>query len=181
MNWDAVGAVADVVGATGVIVTLAYLAIQIRQNTHAIRGATLNAITQHMQYENRWSAEIGPSFRKALHRPEEMDEEDAWQVGEWLTAAFVARQNEYSQFRQGLLSERDWRNSKKIIGIMLGSDWTRGWWVTYGREPFSDEFVDAVNDIIAAGAFDSSGVLKKVAELGKPPLASPHEPPASTA
>lgn len=168
MNWEAIGAVADVVAAAGVIVTLAYLAIQIRQNTRAIRGATLNAITQYMQYENRWSAEIGPSFRKALHSPEEMDEEDAWQMGEWLTAAFVARQNEYSQFLQGLLSERDWRNSKKVIGIMLGAEWTRGWWLTYGREPFSEEFVRVVDQVIADGTFDSPGVIKKVAELGRP-------------
>lgn len=168
MNWEAVQAIADVVAAAAVIVTLGYLAVQIRQNTRAIRGATLNAITQHMQYENRWSAEIGASFRKALHHPEEMDEDDAWQMGEWLTAAFVARQNEYSQFAQGLLTERDWRNSKKIIGIMLGAEWTRDWWATYGREPFSDEFVGEVDRIVAAGTFDSSGVLRKVAELGKP-------------
>lgn len=121
-----------------------------------------------MQYENRWSAEIGASFRKALHDPTEMDEEDAWQMGEWLTAAFVARQNEYSQFQQGLLSERDWRNSTKIIGIMLGAEWTRGWWMTYGREPFSDEFVRVVDQIIAEGTIDSSGVIKKVAELARP-------------
>ncbi|HSK17861.1 MAG TPA: hypothetical protein VK912_01875 [Longimicrobiales bacterium] len=81
MNWEAIGATADVVAATGVIITLGYLAIQIRQNTRAIRGATLNAITQHMQYENRWSADIGASFRKAIHQPQDMDEEDAWQMG----------------------------------------------------------------------------------------------------
>lgn len=167
MNWEAIGAVAEVVGAGGVIMTLIYVAVQIRQNTRAIRGATLNAVTQHMQYENRWSAEIGPSFRKALHDPAAMDEEDAWQMGEWLTAAFVARQNEYSQLQQGLLSERDWRNSEKVISIILGADWTRGWWQTYGREPFSDDFVAVVDRIIARGTFDSSGAVRRVAELGR--------------
>ena len=119
-----------------------------------------------MQYENRWSAEIGSSFRKALYAPATMDEEDAWQMGEWLTAAFVARQNEYSQYRQGLLSAVDWRNSTKVIGIMLGAEWMRGWWQTYGREPFSEEFVAEVDRIVAAGTFDSPGVLRKVAALG---------------
>ena len=32
MNWDAVGAVAEVVGALGVIISLVYLALQIRQS-----------------------------------------------------------------------------------------------------------------------------------------------------
>ena len=33
MNWDAIGAVGEVVGAAAVVVTLAYLAVQIRRNT----------------------------------------------------------------------------------------------------------------------------------------------------
>lgn len=33
MNWEAIGAIGELVGALGVILTLAYLAIQIRQNT----------------------------------------------------------------------------------------------------------------------------------------------------
>ena len=167
MNWEAISAIGTVVGAIGVIITLVYVSVQIRQNTRAIRGATLNAITQQRQYENRWSAEIGPSFRKALHNPEDMTEEDAWQMGEWLTAAFIARENEYSKYRQNLLSERDWHSSEKIVRIILGMEWTRRWWATYGREPFSDEFVAVVDGIIKAGAFDSVGVLKKVAELGR--------------
>ena len=37
MNWEAIGAIGEVLGAIGVIVTLAYLAVQIRQNTRDIR------------------------------------------------------------------------------------------------------------------------------------------------
>jgi hypothetical protein len=47
MNWDAVGAIAELVGALGVMASLAYLALQINQNTRhidfntrAIRAAT---------------------------------------------------------------------------------------------------------------------------------------------
>lgn len=35
MNWDAIGAAGEVVGALGVIFTLGYLAVQIRQNTQS--------------------------------------------------------------------------------------------------------------------------------------------------
>lgn len=35
MNWDAVGALAELIGAVAVIATLIYLSIQIRQNTRA--------------------------------------------------------------------------------------------------------------------------------------------------
>lgn len=36
MNWQAIGTVAEVVGAAGVVVSLVYLAIQIRQNTRQV-------------------------------------------------------------------------------------------------------------------------------------------------
>lgn len=45
MNWDAIGAIAELLGAIGVIVSLVYLATQIRQsreqmahNTRALRA-----------------------------------------------------------------------------------------------------------------------------------------------
>jgi hypothetical protein len=36
VNWEAIGAIAEVLGAAGVIITLAYLAVQIRQNSHQL-------------------------------------------------------------------------------------------------------------------------------------------------
>lgn len=44
MNWDAVGAIAELVGALGVLVTLGYLAIQIRDNTHSLQSASLQSV-----------------------------------------------------------------------------------------------------------------------------------------
>ena len=44
MNWDAIGVIAEVVAAAGVIITLIYLAVQIRQSTIAANAST------HHQY-----------------------------------------------------------------------------------------------------------------------------------
>jgi len=41
MNWEAIGAIGEIVGAAGVIATLIYLAIQIRQNTIATNRAAV--------------------------------------------------------------------------------------------------------------------------------------------
>jgi hypothetical protein len=38
MNWDAVGAIAELLGAGAVVLTLIYLAIQLRHNTQAVRA-----------------------------------------------------------------------------------------------------------------------------------------------
>lgn len=49
MNWDAVGAIAELAGALGVIITLAYLAVQLRQNTATVRSNSATAHTQAVQ------------------------------------------------------------------------------------------------------------------------------------
>ena len=36
MNWHAIGAIGEIVGATAVVVTLIYLSIQMRQNTASV-------------------------------------------------------------------------------------------------------------------------------------------------
>ena len=38
MNWEAIGAIGEIVGAFGVIVTLIYLALQIKQNSKTIEA-----------------------------------------------------------------------------------------------------------------------------------------------
>ena len=44
MNWEAMGAIGEIVGAVGVIATLGYLAFQVRQNSNVTRSATRQAI-----------------------------------------------------------------------------------------------------------------------------------------
>lgn len=46
MDWDAVGAMGEVAGAVAVVVTLVYLAGQLRQNTRAIKSANYAAYNQ---------------------------------------------------------------------------------------------------------------------------------------
>lgn len=43
MNWDAIGAIGEVVGAGGVVVTLLFLGLQIRANQRALVSSTLSA------------------------------------------------------------------------------------------------------------------------------------------
>jgi len=65
INWDAIGAIGEIVGALGVIVTVGYLAIQVRQNTFASRAQTYQERTNASRDLIRWSVE--PSMLQALY------------------------------------------------------------------------------------------------------------------
>ncbi|MGK0260854.1 MAG: hypothetical protein ACI96M_004308, partial [Candidatus Azotimanducaceae bacterium] len=44
MNWEAIGAVGEIIGAIAVLATLVYLAMQMRQNTQAMKSAGLRSM-----------------------------------------------------------------------------------------------------------------------------------------
>jgi len=46
MNWDAIGAVGEIVGALAVVASLAYLAIQIRNQNREAKAATLQQVLE---------------------------------------------------------------------------------------------------------------------------------------
>ena len=49
MNWEVLGAVADIISAVAVLATLIYLALQIRQNSHSIEQQNEVAKSQSLQ------------------------------------------------------------------------------------------------------------------------------------
>jgi len=80
MNWDAIGAIGDFVGGVGVIVTLVYLAVQIRQNTRAqsyethVRSRSLIAEFQKLQ-ANPATADL---WLRGMRDPNELTVEELW-------------------------------------------------------------------------------------------------------
>ena len=53
LNWEAIGAIGEVVGGVAVIATLLYLAVQIRQNAQSVRNAASLSINEGLAEINR--------------------------------------------------------------------------------------------------------------------------------
>lgn len=49
MNWDAVSGIAEAIGASGVIISLVYVGLQVRQNTEQIRLSRAQDVTATFQ------------------------------------------------------------------------------------------------------------------------------------
>lgn len=58
MNWDALGAVSEIVGAAGVVITLIFLVVQLKQNTRAMQESNrlerAAAIDRHTDSVGSW-------------------------------------------------------------------------------------------------------------------------------
>ena len=53
MNWEAISAIAEAVGTVGIIASLIYVAIQIRQNTRGTRIETFESANRGVQEQHR--------------------------------------------------------------------------------------------------------------------------------
>jgi len=90
MTWEAVSALGQVVGAFAVVLTLVYLAAQVRQNTSGVKiGTTAGAIVaiQEWNYLFISDSSVRQVFHKGLNRMEILSEDESLQF-----AAFTVRQ-----------------------------------------------------------------------------------------
>ncbi len=58
MNWEMISAVGQMLGAVGVIISIIYLAAQIRNQNKESRRAAMNVLTTHWSDLNRGLARI---------------------------------------------------------------------------------------------------------------------------
>ena len=80
MNWEAIGAIGEILGAAGVIATLAYLAVQMRQSNRLAKRAAVQSLLAGRVEMNRFLASdpaLTDLVSKGAESPDELDE------GEW--------------------------------------------------------------------------------------------------
>ena len=135
------GALGEFVGAIAVVVTLAYLAVQIRQNTHAMDEGKRLALAQtyqmradalqNMLVQASESERIGPIITKLTSAgyPEDAASLDQLSPNErgrfrqWQIAQQTHWDNMYYQYQQGFLDEEYYNDSLKERVRRLAPVW----------------------------------------------------------
>lgn len=151
MNWDAIGAVGEIIGALAVLATLVYLAIQIRQNTGALRAAALNSSIQAaslIRSEMFTSEELSELFLLGSRSPEALTEVQAYRYRNMVSNMLWAIWNFYSQYQYADLSDEAWESQKHVIVRILRSPGGAHYWAEFKQE-FEAEFVEVVDRILA--------------------------------
>ena len=102
MNWEALGAVAELLGAIAVFVTLAYLAVQVRQSNIVTREqAQYHMLQNQIRYFD--SLAENPDFVRTVYGIESTDEEVQFRQQEAHVASLLFRWNwEYLRVQDGI-------------------------------------------------------------------------------
>ena len=147
MNWEALGTIAELVGAVGVVASLLYLGKQIRQSNELARAETRRAMMQVTQQELNKMVDDPTIFR--LWMNDELSGDDKIRLHSWLCAYIRQREYEWFERQAGVMDSKMFESYAKIITKVLGTERTRRWWSVYKHAlGFDSGFVAFVDELL---------------------------------
>jgi len=141
MNREVISAIAELIGAIGVIVSLLYLAAQIRQNTRFTRAATLQAAAAQASEIHRSLSEDSETariFRVGLSDPAQLDVDESVRFLSMLSQLFRGYESMFVQYKAGTVDELSWRAWRAGMAGVLRSPGAAHFWKVRGLAYRSD-------------------------------------------
>jgi len=128
MNWEAIGAVGEIIGAIAVVVSLVYLASQLRQGNELAKEnayrALQHAIDESMTELNR-DPELHKLWRETLYEGKSISDSDRERIGFLLNRVFGAFNVAYHSARRDRHLQ-DFIDNR--LNAYLANSRVRGWW-----------------------------------------------------
>jgi len=142
MNWEMISAVGQMLGAVGVIISIIYLAAQIRNQNKESRRAAMNVLTTHWSDLNK-SLVNDPGFAalwlRALHSFDELDGASKLRFGAHLGRFLRFADSLYLGVLDGTLDRRLWRGYERTLADTVAYPGFQTWWATR-KHWHTDEF-----------------------------------------
>lgn len=135
MNWDAVGALAEALGAIAVVVTLVYLSRQVRENTLSVRRATTHDALESIADFNQLVAsdpQLVDLFWRGTGDPDSLSEAE-WRRFVSLASTLVRRfELLYLDHVEGVLPSEVWATQQTNIATWLVKPGAQRWFESFG-------------------------------------------------
>ena len=161
MTLQDLGNIGEFVGAIGVVASLIYLALQIRQSSQQISENTNSVLGSAESQDARVSSDFLQSlaenpglarvWRLGHSEPSKLTQDESTQFVMLMGSAFFRLAGSFGQYQRGLLSEDSWEPYERLISRYLDSPAVVEWW-SRGDVPFARSFIDYVDARIPASA-----------------------------
>ena len=145
MNWEAISAIGQIVGALAVVISLIYLAREIRRNARAERLASTDSL-------NRWLGELvaHPHVRelyyRGIHDFESLKGADIVGFSMLMDQLFYIHQELYYQRLEGHLDPRLWHWTEAPMRESIGYPGIQVWWRSRSHW-FGEEFAKFIDQL----------------------------------
>ena len=118
MTWEMINAVGQMLGAVGVIISIIYLAAQIRNQNKETQRAAMNVLTSHWSDLNKTLVEnpdLAVLWLRALQSFDELDGASKLRFGAHLGRFLRMVDSLYLRVLDGILDKRLWRGYERTL------------------------------------------------------------------
>jgi hypothetical protein len=146
MNWEAISAISELVGAVAIVATLVYLAVQIRQNTASVKADAYQGwVSANINLAvAATNTEFSKAIRAGISDSAQLNEESEIGFGLWNHSAFQLLQAIDTLYQMGVIDEPLWKSEISRAAVHLSNPGVRQWWDAGGKTQLTPEFVERV-------------------------------------
>jgi len=148
VNWEAISAIGQLVGALAVVISLIYLAREVRSNARATRQAAMRAtldnfnrlgqqLTQH--------SDLAGLYYRGLDDFESLEGVDRARFSWFMHQIFRNVEDVYHQHLEGHLDPRVWRGLEVTMRDINIEPGVQAWWRSYSHCFSGEEFAKFIN------------------------------------
>jgi hypothetical protein len=157
MNWEAIGAIGEVLGALGVVVTLVFLAVQIRQNTGQLEENTrtlkTTALDETQRSWDHWRRHViedrslAELWNRGLEDPKGLDQADALRFDSMVEEFLYVSM---STFKRAMAAgdQEHWRLTSAGIRQVVSMPGALDFW-SRSRDHYYDDFAVEIDRLLA--------------------------------
>jgi hypothetical protein len=154
MNWEAISAIGQIVGAVGVIISVIYLALQVRSNARQTRLASMRSMSDAF---NQWlyglagNPQIGDLYYRGMRDLQSIEGADLPRFSALMDSLFRIYEDMYYQKLEGHLDPRVWLGFEAPMRDIIAYPGAQAWWRTRSHW-FSREFQEFIDGLAGAAA-----------------------------
>jgi len=148
MNWNAIGAIGEIIGATAVVASLVYLAVQIRTQNRESRLSAMHDISVAYRegLARTADADVADLYVKASDDYESLTRSDTIRLIAGASHTFRIWEEAYLLYQAGYLEKRTWETMlRQFNGYMSLRPFYEVW--ATRKQYFDNEFQDFVNSL----------------------------------
>ena len=147
MNWDAIGAIGEIIGAVAVLVTLIYLATQIRQNTEQARLNSIQSVnaSNDSAFEPIYIPENSLIFTKGQSSYSSLSEHEKLVFNMLMTRLIASFDSTTYQYLQGSYNQELYFGTAEFYSSFIKSPGGSEWWGK-AKATFSKACVESLDN-----------------------------------
>ena len=156
MNWEMFAAIAELLSATGVIISLVYVGSQVRQNTKMMHAASIDATigaTNYVREQVVAHADVASLYDRGNKNPDGLTDEETTRYRVLIASILWTSWNMYAQTQLTGLDGSVFEAQKPFIRRIVSTPGGKWFWQTYQNE-FEASFREEIDEIMANSPTD---------------------------